>query len=105
MRAGKLRDKIEIHSHTSAVDDFGQSVKTYALLKPVWSEALPISANETETGGKYEGRSIFQFTIRYTTGVSNKNRIVFGGQNYEIFEVLNTEARNVELKIKAVLDE
>ena len=104
MRAGNLRNKIEIHSHSSTADDFGQPVKAYSLLKTVWAEALPISANETETGGKYEGRAIHQFTIRFTA-ITNKNRLVFNDQNYEIFEILNTGGRNAELKIKAVLDE
>ena len=104
MRAGKLRDLIEIHSYTSVLDDFGQPTKTYTLLKKAWSEAVPLSGTEPETGGKYEGRTIYQFSIRHTT-IDMKNRIVFNGQNFEIFEILNQGGRNIELKIKAVLDE
>jgi SPP1 family predicted phage head-tail adaptor len=104
MRAGKLRNKIEIHNHTAVVDDFGQAVKTYSLLKTVWAEAMPLSGSEQETGGKYAGRTIYQFSMRYTA-VDYKNRIVFDGKNFEIFEILNQGSRNIELTIKAVLDE
>ena len=65
---------------------------------------MPMSASESETGGKYEGRTIYQFTIRHTT-IDTKNRIVYNGQNFEIFEILNSSGRNIELKIKAVVDE
>ena len=104
MRAGKLRDLIEIHSYTSAKDDFGQSTKTYSFLKDAWAEALPISGAEIEYGGKYIGRAVYQFTIRYTA-INNKNRIVFDSGNYEIFEILPQGGRKVEMKIMAALDE
>lgn len=63
-----------------------------------------MSANEQETGGKYAGRTVYQFSMRYTA-IDYKNRIVFNGQNFEIFEILNQGSRNIELKIKAVIDE
>ena len=104
MRAGKLRNLIEIHSYTATLDDFGQQAKTYSLLKQAWAEAIPLSGAEAETGGKYEGRTTYQFSIRHTT-INMQNRIVFNSQNFEIFEIINQFGRDIELKIKAVLDE
>ena len=105
MRAGKLRDLIEIHSYTSALDDFGQATKTYTLLKKAWAEAIPVSGTELETGGKYEGRTTYQFSIRHTA-IDIKNRIVFNNQNFEIIPpIKNAGGRDIELVIQAVLDE
>ena len=103
MRAGQRNKLIEIHSFTITEDDFGQVTKTYSLLKTVWAGVKSISETEPETGGKYEGRSIYEFKLRYTS-LSKLDRIVWNGMNFEISEILNVRQRNTELIVRAVSD-
>lgn len=104
MRAGRLREVIEIQSQAESANDYGQQVKTWSTLATTRAEVKPISALETETGGKTESRTIYQFTFRYQSALNERNRIVWNSDNYHISEILNLNARNKTHVIKAHKD-
>lgn len=104
VRAGRLKESIEIWRYTTTRDDYGQETKTYTLLSTVRAEAKDLSESEKETGGKYEGRELVEFYLRYTD-INKSDRIVWNNQNFEIIEVINKFNRNVDLTIKAITSE
>jgi len=103
VRAGRLRESIQIQRYTSALDDFGAQTKTYSLLETVRAEVKPVAESEKVTGGKTEGRTQYKILIRYTD-INKKDRIVWDGLSLEIIEVTDLIRRKEFLTIKAMSD-
>jgi len=51
MRAGRLRESIQIWSHTTTQDEYGQETKAYSLVDTVRAEAKPLSVNQIGLSG------------------------------------------------------
>ena len=104
MKAGILKDSIEIQRATIGLDDFGQQIKTFALLSTQRADVKVIEETENQSGGKYDGRTKYQVKIRYTD-VTKKDRIVWDSLNLEITQIIDPSRRRTELKITAYSDE
>jgi len=75
MNIGKLRNKIELQSYTSAADTIGQPIKTYSTYSTVWAYIRPMSGRELMNAQQPIGEVTHQVTIRYDSSVSVDDRI------------------------------
>lgn len=102
LRAGRLREVVSIKSASSVQDGYGQAIKTWSTSATTRAAVRQLTETEIETGGKYEGRTVYEFTIRNQT-VSKENRLYWNGSDYEILgEPKNISERDRILKIRAV---
>lgn len=105
MRAGRLRETVTVQTYTESQDAYGQASKTWAAAGTRRAEVKPMfESSEAEHGGKYEGRSMYKFTMRFVD-IDQSARLVWDSRNFEIIEVINTMARDRETIIKAVEDD
>ena len=102
IRGGRLREQIAIKAYSEAADGYGQMVKTYTTRETVRAEVKQLSGTEESQGGQYQGRGIFQFTIRDTT-LAQVDRITWNGNDYEIIEIIERMHRGRVLTVKAAL--
>ena len=100
LRAGRLREVVTISRPTENQDGYGQAVKTYATVKTIRAAVRQVSGTEIETGGKYEGRDIYEFTLR-SESINKTDRLVWLQNNYEIIQIVNVSERDRVLKIRA----
>ncbi|KKL96985.1 hypothetical protein LCGC14_1839000 [marine sediment metagenome] len=97
MQIGRLRHRITIETPTDVLDDFGESTKTWSSIGTVWASVEPLSGQE-----KFEALQIYpeashKVRIRYLSGVSPDDHILFGSRTFEIVAVMNQMERNREI--------
>ena len=83
---GRMRDRIIIQNVTRLKTDTGFAQETWADSAIVWANAeskLPPS-NETVIDGKNTAKNISDFTIRYTTGISEQSRVIWNDKLYQV---------------------
>lgn len=102
IRGGRLREQVEIKAYTEAADSYGQMIKTYTTRETVRAEVKQLSGTEETQGGQYQGRGMFQFTIRHTT-LAQADRITWAGNDYEIIEIIERMHRGRVLTVRAAL--
>lgn len=92
MEIGKLNSRIVIQSRDSGEDAAGQPVQTWTTLATVWANILgatgmgSIRQSAPRDGVAVELNS-YSFRIRHRTDVDAAERVVFGGQNYDVKQV------------------
>jgi SPP1 family predicted phage head-tail adaptor len=93
MDSGKLNRQVVIQSRDSGTDDAGQPLQTWTTLATVWANILGATGAGTIRAG-LEGVEVngYSFRIRYRTDVDAAERVVFGGQNYDVKSVRHDHA-------------
>lgn len=99
MRAGALRERIEIWSYTAA-KGAGAPKKTYAKWISVRAEWHQISGKETILSETPTATTVDQFTVRYREGIEESMRVKFRDRFYGI-QVLETLGNKTAIKITA----
>jgi len=97
LRAGNLRHRIAIQTETSVSDGMGGFTLSWANVENMGSVPAaiwPLSAKENLDAMKLEQQITHKIRIRYQSGITSKNRIVFGSRTFNIISILNYEERN-----------
>ena len=100
MKAGKLNKKIAIQSFTTVANDYGELVQTWATYHTPFAEVKHRDGTEFTRGGETISKLQTTFIIRYKEGISVKDRIIYGGETYQIESINNFEEKNREQHIK-----
>jgi len=101
MRAGKLDRRITLQGFTNTVDDYGTPVLTWAAKATVWAELVQRSTREyVRAQGAQDERTII-FRIRWLTGVTTADRVVFEGRNLNIREIATID-RKIGMELRCV---
>ena len=100
LRAGRLREQVAIKAYTEAADSYGQMIKTYTTRATVRAEVKQLSGTEEAQGGQYQGRGLYQFTIRDIT-LAQIDRLTWAGNDYEIIEIIERMHRGRVLTVNA----
>lgn len=99
-RGGALRHRIAIHEETDTPDGFGGFTRAWAAksgMTSVPASIMPLTAREVIELGKSELQMSHKIKIRYRSGITAKDRVVFGSRTFNIRSIINTEERNIEL--------
>lgn len=101
MRAGNLKDKIEIQKLGTAQDEVGQITEKYEKFADAYTEATNLGSKEKYFNGRYEDINMKKFRIRYIPGITTDMRIKLGDELYDIKEVIDPYNKRRELLISA----
>lgn len=89
MQAGKLSHQVTIQEPVNDQNpDTGAVNKTWRDIATVWAEVSPLSAREFIAAQASQGEITTRITIRFRTGITRKNRILFREEVYNIEGVL-----------------
>lgn len=86
LHIGMLDERIEIQTATEAANAYGEIAKTWATTETLWAR---VEYGQTKADEDYVKATVKEyrpvlFTVRYRTNVTAKNRILYGGQYYDI---------------------
>ena len=85
MHIGGENRKITILVETVVKDsDTGEKTKTWATLADVWAEVVWAGGKERFDAEQKIADKFARMTIYYRTDVDHKNRVSYGGDEYEI---------------------
>ena len=104
MRAGRLRHRVSIQSTSESTDAFGALTDSWSTDATVWASIEPISGREAQIAKQTNPLVSHRVVMRYRSGVTPKNRILFGSSVYHITEVINPDQRNISLRLMCIED-
>jgi SPP1 family predicted phage head-tail adaptor len=105
MRSGSLRHRIDIQVQTPTNDGMGGQSLSWASvsgMSTVPASVWPLSSNERLESMKKELEVTHKIRIRYRSGITSKNRIVFGSRVFDIISFLNVSEKNRYIDILAL---
>lgn len=96
---GRMRNRIAIQSRTATTSETGGVTHTWSTDMTVWGSISPLSGNEPLRADKLLPEVSHRVRIRYRSGITAKNRLVFDSRVFQIVAVLNRDERNIELEL------
>ncbi|MDP2715537.1 head-tail adaptor protein [Rheinheimera sp.] len=100
IEAGKMRHRCQLHLvKRDNRDASGQKVAAYELVRPFWAEILSAKQAEKRIASGKDYPSAITFHCRFMPGVelTPDLAVMHKGQYYDIKEVENPRALNIEL--------
>lgn len=89
MRAGKLRNRIEIQEAIETTDEYGQVQQTWQTVATRWGSVEPLSGREAAYSKQVHQDATHKVTLRYYAGLTGKHRLLHDGRILEIISVIN----------------
>ena len=103
MRAGNMRNVVEVYKPRVTTDAVGQETYTYDLYKIVFAGYERDSFKKDETGFiQASGQETITFKMRYDPAIGYNHRLVFNDITYRIISVDNLMNLRHELRLKCV---
>ncbi len=87
MRVGLLDRRLTIQQKSIAQDGSGQAIETWTDLITVWGQIRPDRGSERFMARQIIGKAVMTFIVRFRTGITVLNRILFNDQIYDIHDV------------------
>ena len=106
MRAGKLRQKIDIGNFSTTSDGAGGTFETLRIDKQVWGEIMPISGDRDLEGNLITIDQMYKVRLRYDDFplLSKKNRLGYELRTFVIHSIIITDERKKEFILKVYED-
>ena len=104
MNPGDLTQRITLHRYAETADGIGGTTRAWADFATdatVWANVKARSGREGLDEGRINATFVVLFTIYNRTDVSELDRIIWNGENYNIRGVRREGARNLDLIIEA----
>ena len=99
MRAGQLDRSITIQRVTTAIDDYGTPTDAWADVATVRAQQVSTSTVEYIRNYGASDDTVVVFRTWWMDGITNADRIVYAGQNFNIKETKEIGRRNgIELR-------
>jgi len=99
MRAGGLRNLIEIEHNTPTRDVYGGLVDSWSVHKRVWAEVKPVTGSELLKSDQLTSKAVYNIWIRYLATVTTQMRIKFNGRYFNIKNVPLVDERGEKMKL------
>lgn len=103
-RPGQLDQRVTLQEATETSDGGGGSIQAWANFSTdatVWAEVYPMSGNENENGGSINASGMWRFVIRNRSDVTERDRILWDSEPYNIRRVARRGGREMYLTIEA----
>lgn len=99
MRAGNLRHTISIQEQVETADGIGGYTLVWQTLFETRAAIWPLSSNEQLDAMKLESTATNRIRIRYRSGITSKNRVLFGTRVFNILGApINHDERSRQLE-------
>ena len=94
MKAGQLRDLVDIERPVVARNDIGDKIETWMLVETVYARIEPLRGREFLSLREMQSDITTRITIRFLTGLDTTMRIKVGEQAYQIDSMVDVDNRH-----------
>src|SRR5688500_2012536 len=101
MRAGTLRERVTIQASVPASDGKWGKVEQWQDVADTWANVKPLNGGESVKDQGVQSSLGFEVRIRFRSGVTSANRLVWRGRVLDIVSAVDPDARRRELLITA----
>lgn len=102
IKAGELRDYIELEQQVVVPDDGGGSSTTYVPVEGVWAKVTPISSYESTVLAQRGIEASHSVKLRFYDGLDATWRLKFDGRYMAIVSVMDVQERQRAMLLKVV---
>lgn len=102
MRAGTLRERVEIQSKSVARNAYGEEVITWTELDTVWASVEPMTGVEFYEESAERSTVNTRIRIRRRSDVSPDDRVLHGSDVYDIRAVIEPHSNRRETQLMCV---
>lgn len=95
LQSGALNRRVEIHTPTETLDNYGTVTLTYTLTERAWASIRPVAVSEIPVDEELQATTITEITVRYTTDLAPRCRIVYGSRTWEVLGVRDVDDAHV----------
>ncbi len=88
MQAGKLRQRLEIHTNTTATGNTGQAAPSWSLSTTVWARLSPLRGDELMVAREVTPEVTHKIEIRADATIANEDKFILQGTSRE-FHILS----------------
>jgi SPP1 family predicted phage head-tail adaptor len=99
--AGRMDQEVAIQRMTRTSDGAGGYTETWATLSTVWAHVGPKAGREHLADGRINASYVNVFTLYYQDGLQEADRIVWGGENWNIRGIRRAGGRELTMQIEA----
>jgi len=99
-----MDQRVTFQEVTRVADSMGGAAETWANLSinpTVWAKVQPLRGNEVMRADRVEALGLYIVTIRNRSDISEKNRMVWGSENYNIRRIERRGTRALYLQFEA----
>jgi SPP1 family predicted phage head-tail adaptor len=100
MKAGELDKKVAVQQLTETADGQGGFTESWATVIEPWAKIRPFSSKEKFFAGQVRAGVTHEVTLRYSSSVTTKGRILWGSRVFDIKGMLNIDERNEKLVLE-----
>lgn len=101
MRAGILKQIIEIQRYTETTNDFGEVEQSWSTFLTTRAEIKPLTAKEIFASNTLISEVTHKITVRYEVDIKPTDRVVFKDKVFNITGVINVNENNTVVEILA----
>ena len=98
MRAGSLRNKVNIQTVTNAQSAVGDITKTWATSFTTWANIVPVNGNEYFDAAQTQSVVTHKMYMRYdssTAAITPDDRVNYSSVNYNIESIINDSRKTM----------
>ena len=99
---GRLRYQVDLQSATNTRDSGGGLSQSFNSVSKIFADIRPQSGDETFRQGKMQEKLTHNIIIRFKTGVTTSQRIVYKSRVFNIRSIINVDERDRFLMLKCV---
>lgn len=99
LQAGKLRHTVSIQSASEAADAMGTLVPSWSTDATVRASITQVSGDESVTAGQEQATAKYKVVIRYYSGLTTANRLLFGSRELNIDSISDIDERNRKMEL------
>lgn len=98
---GQLDQRVDIERSVFTDDGMGGKAETVSVVASVWALVSPALGEEKLLAGRVDSTALYRFTIRSRVDLYETDRIIWGGQRYNIRYLPRTGPRDLYLNVIA----
>ncbi len=97
----KMRKRVSVQTATEATNAYGERTLTWATTSTRWAAIEPLRGSEPESAEGLKGETTYRIRMRWFSGLTAANRLLYGARVFEIESLINTMERDIEWDIVA----
>lgn len=99
MNSGRLRHRVQIQAPVETQNTYGEAEVRWQTFATVWANIEPLRGREYFAARQAVSEVEAKVTIRYRAGVTAKQKVVYGTEEYLIESIINIGDRNREIQL------
>ena len=99
MIIGRRQKRVGIQTKQTVRTDMGSFSHTWVTDKTVWAHIAPASGKELYAGEQVQAEVTHKITIRFYSGLTTKNRLLYGTRIFDINFIKNIDERDCYMEM------